>query len=112
MELAIETINDVMVVKATGKLDAVTSPEFLKQLNVYILDVEPDIIIDLSGLNYISSAGLRTMLELRKKYNAMKKKLYICGMMKTVSQVFEISGLHILFDIFATLDDALEKIAE
>ncbi len=73
----------------SGRLDTVTSPALEAELND--LDGVTELTIDLSGLDYISSSGLRVLLSLQKRMNA-------CGEMKvinvneTVSEIFDITG--------------------
>ena len=78
----------VMVVK--GRLDTITAPALEKEINEKIQDIET-LILDFSGLEYISSAGLRVLLSTQKK---MQKR----GAMKVINvgaeimDVFEMTG--------------------
>ena len=78
----------VMAVK--GRLDTITAPALEKEMNENIQDIET-LILDFSGLEYISSAGLRVLLSTQKK---MQKR----GVMKVINvgeeimDVFEMTG--------------------
>ena len=63
----------------------------------------------MSGLGYISSAGLRVLLKAAKQAQTAKQKLLLAGLQPSVKQVFEISGFSTLFATFANREDALGK---
>ena len=101
--------NGVLVVKVTGRMDAVTAPDFEKKCIKWIDEGEKVFILDFKGLEYISSAGLRSILAAGKKLKAQNGKLLFCNMNGMVKGVFDISGFASIFPIFDTLEQALEK---
>ncbi|MDO4748194.1 MAG: STAS domain-containing protein [Eubacteriales bacterium] len=79
-----------LTVAIEGKLDTTTAPEFEKTLGE-ILDGVSELVLDMTNLEYISSAGLRVILKVQKvMYNQGKMKLL--GVNETVMEVFEITG--------------------
>ena len=74
----------------TGRLDTMSSPK-LGEIITNGLDGITDLTLDLKGLDYISSAGLRVLL-------CAKKKMDACGTMKLIGvspmimEIFEITG--------------------
>lgn len=97
--MAIEkfTEDSRMTIKADGRLDAVTSPDMEKILKEIPSDLS-ELVIDLSGLEYISSAGLRQLLVAQKLMNK-QGKLYVEGAAGQVMELFAESG----FDKILTL---------
>ena len=79
-----------MMMEVEGRLDTITAPILEKEINENIQDIET-LILDFSGLEYISSAGLRVLLSTQKK---MQKR----GAMKVINvgaeimDVFEMTG--------------------
>ncbi len=85
------------------RLDTVTAPEFE---TVGVESIEPNsyIAVDFSGLDYISSAGLRTLLVLGKKAQAQKSELVLCGLSGMVDEVLEESGIKEFFTVYETIE--------
>ena len=73
-----------------GRLDTTTAPE----LETVIGDVEglEELTLDLSKLDYISSAGLRLLLSAQKKMNKQNGTMKVTGVNETVSEIFEVTG--------------------
>lgn len=78
------------IVEIVGRLDTMTAPSLEKTLNEDIGDTK-NLILDLKGLEYISSAGLRVLLATQKK---MQQKGYmkVINVCENVMEVFEITG--------------------
>ena len=111
MEITVtEEEKSAIVVSITGRLDAQTAGEFMKNMAEPIDRVENHLIINFDALEYISSAGLRVVLATAKKLEAKKANVMIVGLKDTVESVFKISGFHMLFKIFDTVETALENI--
>ena len=67
MDIKSRKENNVTVVTLTGRMDAVTAPVFEKSLSEMIAQGAQVFIVNLSALEYISSAGLRCILATAKK---------------------------------------------
>lgn len=79
-----------LTVAIEGKLDTTTAPEFEKTLGESLNGVS-ELILDMTNLEYVSSAGLRVILKVQKvMFNQGKMKLI--GVNETVMEVFEITG--------------------
>ncbi len=108
MEVNFRKEEKAMVVSVTGRMDAVSAPDFDKQVEKEIDKGETYFVLDLSGLDYISSAGLRSMLTLAKKLKSKEGGLVLCGLQEMVTEVFEVSGFTTIFEIFGSLKEAME----
>lgn len=97
------------VLKLKGRMDAVTAPEFEKECTARMDQGERSFIVDLGGVDYISSAGLRSILSAAKKLKALQGKICFCGLKGMVQEVFSVSGFSSMFPVHATLEDALSK---
>jgi anti-anti-sigma factor len=110
MEIQKRKEKNMMVVSIKGRLDALTAPELEKDLLETIAGGEEGFIMDLSGLQYISSAGLRTLLVLAKKLKSGQGEILFTGLKGPVEEVFKISGFYSIFKIFDSLEAALPRI--
>ena len=107
MEVTVKEVNEVNVMSFEGNLDTNTEPQAQKQIDQLIDGGSSKILINFDNLNYISSAGLRVLLATAKKLKATSGDLKICGLNKTVQEVFDISGFSSILSVVATEEDAL-----
>ena len=79
-----------MMMELEGRLDTITAPTLEKEINENIQDIET-LILDFSGLEYISSAGLRVLLSTQKK---MQKRgaMKVINVSAEIMDVFEMTG--------------------
>ena len=79
-----------LTVSPSGRLDTTTAPEFEKALGEILAGVS-DLVLDMTDVEYVSSAGLRVILKVQKvMFNQGKMKLI--GVNESVMEVFEITG--------------------
>jgi stage II sporulation protein AA (anti-sigma F factor antagonist) len=90
---------NVTVVSVAGKLDAVTSPAFEQRVRGTIDAGNHAIVVDLTRLDYISSAGLRALLVLAKQVKAKGGKACLANVSSDVRSVFEMSGFGAIFEL-------------
>jgi anti-anti-sigma factor len=107
MECLSNKVDQVVTIKVTGRMDAVTAPGFEQECGRWIDRGESDLIVDLSALDYISSAGLRVILGVGKKIKGTGGALVFGGMSGMVKEVFEISGFSSIFPIHESVESAL-----
>jgi anti-anti-sigma factor len=89
-----------------GKLDAVSSPPTQERLLGVIERGEKKVLLDLAGVDYVNSAGLRVFMIAAKKVKATGGKLAISGMTPNVRELFDIAGFLPLIPIYSTRDEA------
>jgi len=109
LEIRTKKDRSAMVVSLKGRLDALSSPEFEKELSTLIADGEKDFIIDFNELDYISSAGLRSILTTIRGLKEKDGKLLLCSLKDIVKEVFEISGLSTIIPIYDSVESALAE---
>jgi anti-anti-sigma factor len=110
MEISVRKEKNVSVVSVTGRMDAVTAPEFEKNLSELMSKGEKKFLVNLAGLEYISSAGLRSILVIAKQSKAGQGEVIFFGLRGPVEEVFKISGFHSIFKIFDSEEAALNQI--
>jgi anti-anti-sigma factor len=94
------------ILRIAGRVDSSVS----KVLELRIQDLitrDEHIVVDLAGMSYVSSAGLRSFIILAKHARAREKAIALAAMQDEVCEIFEISGLIELFVIHGTVDAAV-----
>jgi anti-anti-sigma factor len=99
--------DDIVILQPKGRVDSTNSLEIERAALELLEAGSKRIIFDLSGMDYISSAGLRVILLTGKKLRACQGKMVLMGMREIVKDVFEMSGFLSLFSATETLDEAL-----
>lgn len=69
------------------------------------------VVLDLSGVEYVTSSGLRTILMLNRALGNQQGTLKVCGLTPFVAQVFDVSNFSTLFEIHANAEQALRSFA-
>ncbi|HKT99966.1 MAG TPA: STAS domain-containing protein [Paraburkholderia sp.] len=104
-----EMHGDVLVANLEGALNSTNSAqveaEILRQLDQGI----NQLLIDLSALDYISSAGLRVVLVAAKRLKQSAGLLVLCGVQNQIREAFEISGFLSILSVADTRAQALER---
>ncbi len=106
-EMKFTTEGSGLVAELSGRLDARSAPDFERDVLAAAdgLEGERGVLLDLSGLEYISSAGLRSILLLAKRLSGSGGRVALCGMTGVVEEVFNISG----FDSFLPVAGGREE---
>lgn len=110
MNLEQERRDDILILRPQGRLDSSSSPELERVITEQLDAGTQRVVFDLTGLEYISSAGLRVVLLAGKKLRASKGKLVLVGLRDMVREVFDMSGFLTLFAVTQTLDEGLAKV--
>ena len=90
---------DVTVLLLTGYLDAHTAPQFEKAIQEEFDNGRVRILVDCSGLTYISSAGLGVFMSFVEDVREAGGDIKLCALAPTIYQVFEILGFPEIFEI-------------
>jgi len=110
MEITEETVGGVLVIAPSGRLDSNTSKTLEDCVLKHFAAGGPPTVMDLSGLVYVSSAGLRVLLMAAKRAKAGKRALALCGLSENIQEVFNMSGFGKLFQIYPARAEALAGI--
>jgi anti-sigma B factor antagonist len=90
MTIEIKKNAEDVTIEVVGRLDTTTAPTLENSINENIVDTK-NLVLDLNGLEYISSAGLRVLLSAQKKMQQVgtMKVINVC---ESVMDVFDITG--------------------
>jgi anti-sigma B factor antagonist len=97
MVIEIKKSENQLIVELSGRLDAITAPTLERTLFENINDIKR-LILDCKGLEYISSAGLRVVLNAQKKMQQMGE-MKVIDVNEQVMEVFEITGFADILNI-------------
>ena len=92
MTINVERDFEIVTLEITGRLDTTTAPNLESVINE-LFDDTKELIFDMSGVEYISSAGIRVLLGAYKKINSTQGKFRIEKANDMVREVFEMTGL-------------------
>ena len=107
LEMTNRSIEDVTVIQLDGKMNTATSSNADAHLSQLIANGSIKLLLNMGGVDYISSSGLRVILANGKKISSSGGKLAFCNLNPSVGEVFRISGFNSIFPVFDTEQDAL-----
>jgi anti-sigma B factor antagonist len=90
MTIEIKKTNQETTIEIVGRLDTITAPALDKTINEDIGDT-CNLVLDVKGMEYISSAGLRVLLAAQKKMQKIGS-MKVTGVCEEVMEVFEMTG--------------------
>ena len=104
-----EVINSTLVIRPQGEIDLGKSPDLRKKMGEFISRSPENIAVDLSGVSYMDSSGVATLVEALQQCRTASIQLTLCGMQDRVRSIFEIARLDMVFTITTTVEEALEN---
>jgi anti-anti-sigma factor len=104
-----EKKGDILILRMRGRLDAISSPSTEKKVFDSINSGQEKLLLDLSGISYLSSAGMRMLLSTTKKLKSLSGKLVVCNVTSNVMDVLKMSGFDHVLEISSTEDEALRR---
>ena len=90
MNIAKKLEDKKLTISIDGRLDTSTAPELDEELKASLGGIE-ELVMDFTGMEYISSAGLRVLLSAQKAMNA-QGEMIVTGANNTVMEIFDITG--------------------
>ena len=110
MQIDEEKVGGALVIGPVGRVDSVSSGELEKLVLSRIDGGETRLVLDLAGVEYISSAGLRVLLIAAKRLKEPPAAVVLCGLGPGVRSVLELAGFLPLFAVEPTRAQALARI--
>ena len=108
MEITTKELKRVILVAPTGRIDHQSAPELQKALDDLINQGQFKLVLDLSGVNYISSAGLRVLLAARKAVKRWNRgDLRLAHIQPYVRDTLDLVGFTRIFEIYDDVVDAV-----
>ena len=98
------------VIQTEGRLDSGNAQALCDLLNAATESPGQSVVIDMEDLVYISSAGLRAILQAVRKTERQNSRLALCSLSEDVRDVFETSGFDQLIDIHPSCPEAMAAV--
>ena len=110
MEVRTQRENGTLITEVSGRIDGATAREFEVAVRSAMREDDAAVIMDLEGVSYVSSAGLRAILLIAKELGRREAKLALCSLSESIHDVFEVSGFGDIVRIHANRAEALSKV--
>lgn len=107
VDINVSEQENVTLVEVVGRVDSVTASEMGSGINDAIDQGQTQIVLDLSQVDYMSSAGLRELVGSLKRIKKASGDMRIANPSPRVREVLEMAGLDTIFLIFDTQVDAV-----
>jgi anti-sigma B factor antagonist len=107
METTTRVENGVTIVSVTGSIDALTSEPLLKAFQTEIAAGATRLVADLSGVDYTSSAGLRSLLSAQKEIRQKGGDFRLASVQPSVMRLLKLSGFTNIIKMYADTDSAV-----
>ena len=105
---------NAVVVLAAGRLDQDTCEAFRGDLLKYVEEAAHGggaIVLDLSALEYVSSAGLRCFMLASRQAKAQHGRIFVAALQPMVAEIFQISHFNLVFQVFPSVREAVEAVS-
>jgi anti-anti-sigma factor len=104
-----ETKGEILVLRMSGRLDAVSSPTAERKVFDFINNGKFKILADMAGIDYLSSAGMRMLLSVTKKLKTSSGKLVLFSVTPGVMDILKMSGFDHVLEIVLKEEEGLKK---
>ena len=106
VELRLRRLGDVVVVELAGALDSGTAPGVRDRLTA-LVPAGGAVLLDLAGLSYLASAGLRALLLVHRRAELRQSRLVLAGLAPGPRAVLEVAGFLAFLDVAESVPAAL-----
>jgi anti-anti-sigma factor len=106
-----ERKNGILVVAPDGRLDAFEAAGLGKELETLLTEGDTYLVLDMAGVPYLSSGGIRVFLATHKKLAAKNGHVCLCGLTEYPAQVLKMAGMDSIFTTYNTVDEAVNHLS-
>ncbi len=107
MDISCENRDDVVVLSLVGKIDIDSSPELKSKVLDLIEEGNKNILIDFSGVSFMNSSGLGTLINVVKEARSKEASLTIVSPTTFIKSLFKLTQLDKIFTIYDSMEEAL-----
>jgi anti-anti-sigma factor len=107
MKTEVKHEQGVTIVSVSESVDALTAADLSKALSAQIAEGRANLVVDLTGVEFMSSAGLRTLLGAVKESRSNGGDLRIASTNPGIDKVLKMSGFHNIAKVFASQSEAV-----
>lgn len=110
MQIEQKQRDDILILTPRGRIDSSNAAEFERLLTEQLDAGCQRLVLDFSGLDYISSAGLRVVLLAGKKLRISQGRMVLASLQDMVREVFDMSGFLALFAVAPSVEEGLTQV--
>ena len=110
MEINVKPVEQVTVIEISGEIDSNTAPQAQERV-LPLVQPGAKILLDMSGVEYMSSAGLRMLLSMYRQITRQNGGLVLVGLAEEIKDTMSITGFLNFFTPRDTVDEALEVLS-
>jgi anti-anti-sigma factor len=107
VEIQSEQHQQTLTISLAGSFDALTAEKVQKYIGTQLDGGQQQVVIDLSQVDFMSSAGVRVLLEMTKRSRGMGGDLRLAAAKPGVQRTLELSGLVRVMKVYASLEKAM-----
>ena len=100
---------EILIAGLVGRVDSSNANDFQKLMESEIAPKYKVLIMDFEQLSYISSAGLRVVVIIAKKFKGPYKRFGVCALPEPINKIFKMSGLDRAMPVIGTQTEAIAK---
>lgn len=108
LQISLEEIEDRLILRIDGRLDATSSPILERKLGSLIEEKYRYLLLDFTQVEYLSSAGMRILLSASKKLKEKKGYLLVFSANDDVAEIIRMAGFEKVLHLCSTEKDALQ----
>lgn len=111
MEITIQRLKRVDIVKPIGRVDSATAPQLAETLRGLVDEKRCRVVLDMSELGYLSSAGLRVLIEAQRACRRWNRGNLVLAMPSDpIRRTLDLAGFLVLFEVYDSLVEAAGSI--
>ncbi len=113
MELISRMDSGVQVLAANGRIDHSRASAFEAGLAPFLQNCcasHTPLVLDFSGVDFISSVGLRVLMLAAKQVKAQRGKIAVASLSPIVSEIFQVSRFNLVLDVFESTEVAISTL--
>ena len=109
MDITTREFKRCAVVEVSGRIDSATAPDLAEAFGDLINEGQCNLVLDMSDVDFISSAGLRVLIDTQKKCQGQNRgRLVLAEVPEHIYEAFDLAGFVALFDFY---DERIEAVA-
>lgn len=113
METSAQQFSDATLLTVEGRIDHKTAKNFEGVLKEHLEGdrLSPVLVLDLAGLEYMTSAGLRVLMIAAKTCATQQRELAVASPQPLIAEIFKISRFDLVLKIFPSVDEAFDALS-
>ncbi len=101
----------VLVASLSGRIDGANADAFHEALKEGVPEGERTLALDCGELTYMSSAGLRVVLDMARRFGGPRRAMGLCGLPQSIESVVRLSGFDKIIPVHETIAEAVAAIS-